>query len=163
MVFKWRMLIQVHELHDIVWHGIPSSGAAWLRKQPLEKHWVQVLSVPTGGGIVVGILNYLRSNLVDTNISTSKKPSQHDLARGKLAIDIKGLLEPVLKSLAALVTLGTGNSLGPEGPSVEIGASIANGLGSAFKNSRERKMSLIAAGSAAGISSGARFYLVKSF
>lgn len=32
---------------------------------------------------------------------------------------------PVRKALAAIVTLGTGNSLGPEGPGVEIGAAIS--------------------------------------
>jgi len=34
-------------------------------------------------------------------------------------------LRPVRKALAAIVTLGTGNSLGPEGPGVEIGAAIS--------------------------------------
>jgi H+/Cl- antiporter ClcA len=38
--------------------------------------------------------------------------------------------------------------------SVEIGASIANGVGTVLNNSRERKLSLVAAGSAAGIPSG---------
>jgi H+/Cl- antiporter ClcA len=124
---------------------------------------VQLLSVPTGGGIVVGVLNYFRNNMFMPSIYTSKKSSQNDQKTRKLATEMKEFLEPVLKSLAALVTLGTGNSLGPEGPSVEIGASIANGLGTAFKSSRERKMSLIAAGSAAGISSGVYFSLVKTF
>lgn len=32
---------------------------------------------------------------------------------------------PIRKALAAIVTLGTGNSLGPEGPGVEIGAAIS--------------------------------------
>ncbi|KAF5725257.1 hypothetical protein HS088_TW0G00022 [Tripterygium wilfordii] len=67
---------------------------------------------------------------------------------------MKPALGPFLKALAACVTLGTGNSLGPEGPSVEIGTSIAKGIGSLFDKSSQRKLSLLAAGSAAGISSG---------
>ncbi|KAJ9552982.1 hypothetical protein OSB04_017027 [Centaurea solstitialis] len=59
-----------------------------------------------------------------------------------------------LVAVAAAVTLGTGNSLGPEGPSVEIGASVAKGVGSLFDRDAQRKLSLRAAGSAAGISSG---------
>lgn len=144
----------VHELHDIVWQGIPSSGGSWLRTQPLEKHWVQVLSVPAGGGVIVGILNFLRSSWGELDAHPSQKLSRIDQAKIKLATDVKAFLGPVIKTVAALVTLATGNSLGPEGPSVEVGASIANGLGTALKNSRERKLSLIAAGSAAGISSG---------
>ncbi|THG12868.1 hypothetical protein TEA_015760 [Camellia sinensis var. sinensis] len=67
---------------------------------------------------------------------------------------VEAALEPILKTLAACITLGTGNSLGPEGPSVEIGASIAKGVGTLFDRSAQRKLSLVAAGSAAGISSG---------
>jgi H+/Cl- antiporter ClcA len=68
--------------------------------------------------------------------------------------DARAFVRALLKAVAAAITLGTGNSLGPEGPSVEIGASIANGVGTVLNNSRERKLSLVAAGSAAGISSG---------
>ncbi|MCO5554939.1 hypothetical protein L7F22_008478 [Adiantum nelumboides] len=139
--------VGVHELHDAVWLGIPSSGAAWLRTQPLEQHWVQMLSVPVGGGVAVGILNSLRIKCAEANTNTEQE-------RIKPVFSLTSFLEPVMKTAAALVTLATGNSLGPEGPSVEIGASIGRGLGDALKNSRERKLSLIAAGSAAGISSG---------
>jgi len=59
-----------------------------------------------------------------------------------------------LKAVAASFTLGTGNSLGPEGPSVEIGSSIAKGFGNLFDWEGGKKLSLVAAGSAAGISSG---------
>jgi len=59
-----------------------------------------------------------------------------------------------LKAVAATVTLGTGNSLGPEGPSVEIGSSIAQGIGKVLHCSKGTRLSLVATGSAAGISSG---------
>ncbi|CAI5987165.1 unnamed protein product [Closterium sp. NIES-65] len=57
-------------------------------------------------------------------------------------------------AMAAAVTLGTGNSLGPEGPSVEIGASVGKGAGKVVQGGRERTIALVAAGSAAGISAG---------
>ncbi|CAI5989289.1 unnamed protein product [Closterium sp. NIES-64] len=66
----------------------------------------------------------------------------------------RAVARPVLKALAAAVTLGTGNSLGPEGPSVEIGSSIGKATGSIVRGSRERTIALVAAGSAAGIASG---------
>lgn len=73
---------------------------------------------------------------------------------GQFLTRVKAVLRPFIKSIAACITLGTGNSLGPEGPSVEIGSSIAKGVDSVLSKSEQRKVSLIAAGSAAGISSG---------
>ena len=57
---------------------------------------------------------------------------------------------PVLKAGAAAITLGTGNSLGPEGPSVEIGRAAARSLGTVLKSKQRRLLSLVAAGSGAG-------------
>ncbi|KAL0041460.1 hypothetical protein WJX79_004162 [Trebouxia sp. C0005] len=55
---------------------------------------------------------------------------------------------------AAAITLGTGNSLGPEGPSVEIGRTAARGLGNVLKSKQRRLLSLVAAGSGAGVAAG---------
>ncbi|KAI3941831.1 hypothetical protein MKW92_020372 [Papaver armeniacum] len=133
----------VHELRDILWDGFPSRGATWLRHQPIEDRWVRVILVPTGGGVLVAILNSLRSYL--------SVPSK---SQGRLLSNVKASFRPVLKAFAASVTLGSGNALGPEGPSVEIGASIAKGISSVFGMSNQRRTSLVAAGSAAGIASG---------
>ncbi|XP_026389635.1 chloride channel protein CLC-e-like [Papaver somniferum] len=133
----------VHELRDILWDGFPSRGATWLRQQPIEDRWVRVILVPTGGGVLVAILNSLRSYL--------RVPSK---SQGRLLSNVKASCRPVLKAFAASITLGSGNALGPEGPSVEIGASIAKGISSVFGMSNQRRTSLVAAGSAAGIASG---------
>ena len=69
-------------------------------------------------------------------------------------VKTRSVLRPALKALAAAVTLGSGNSLGPEGPSVEIGSAIGRGTGGLMQGSRERAIALVAAGSAAGIASG---------
>ncbi|KAH9804574.1 chloride channel protein CLC-f [Citrus sinensis] len=61
---------------------------------------------------------------------------------------------PTIKAIQAAVTLGTGCSLGPEGPSVDIGKSCANGFSLMMENNRERKIALVAAGAASGIASG---------
>ncbi|KAK9146886.1 hypothetical protein Sjap_006789 [Stephania japonica] len=135
--------IAVHEIRDLLWDGIPSQGASWLREEPREHTWQRVLSVPLCGGIVVSILNYLRSSL-DT-VCTSET---------LFVSNAQAAVKPFLKTLAASVTLGTGNSLGPEGPSVEIGASIAKGFSSLLEITNQGRLALVAAGSAAGISSG---------
>eukprot|EP00894_Picocystis_sp_ML_P003409 jgi/Pico_ML_1/53926/g4391.t1 len=62
--------------------------------------------------------------------------------------------KPFLKSAAAVATLGTGASLGPEGPSVEIGTNCAALLFNSLRVPRRSKVPIIAAGSAAGLSAG---------
>lgn len=69
---------------------------------------------------------------------------------------------PTVKATQAAITLGTGCSLGPEGPSVDIGKSCAYGCSMMMENNRERRIALIAAGAAAGISSG-MFFLIKKY
>lgn len=117
----------VHEIRDFFWDGIPYRGASWLREAPIQETWTRVILVPAFGGVVVALLNLLRSR---------SPPASR----------------PFFKAMAASFTLGTGNSLGPEGPSVDIGTSIAKGLDKASGSGR--MLSLLAAGSAAGLSAG---------
>ncbi|KAJ8441920.1 hypothetical protein Cgig2_020065 [Carnegiea gigantea] len=130
----------VHELRDISWDGVVDRGASWLREEPLKKTWQRTIFVPACGGLIVSMLNVLRDAF--------DVPGQGEVVRR-----IKGVLQPFLKTVAACITLGTGNSLGPEGPSVEIGSSIGKGVGTLF-GATKRKVPLIAAGSAAGLASG---------
>ncbi|CAO1945691.1 unnamed protein product [Urochloa humidicola] len=132
--------LSVHEIRDIFWDGIPLRGASWLREEPIGEVWQRVIFVPVSGGVIVGGLNALRSSIkTNSNGPVSK---------------IKSALRPFLKAVAASFTLGTGNSLGPEGPSVEIGSAVAKGFGNVFQWDDGKRLSLVAAGSAAGISSG---------
>ena len=64
------------------------------------------------------------------------------------------VVRPVTKMVAAAISLGSGASLGPEGPSVEIGANLGLLLGQALRVSQERQRLLLGAGAAAGIAAG---------
>jgi H+/Cl- antiporter ClcA/predicted transcriptional regulator len=64
------------------------------------------------------------------------------------------LLNPVIKMVTASISLGSGASLGPEGPSVEIGAYFSLLLGQALRVSQERRKLLLSAGAAAGLAAG---------
>ncbi|KAL2248789.1 UNVERIFIED_CONTAM: Chloride channel protein CLC-e [Sesamum indicum] len=132
----------VHEIRDLSWGEIPNLGASWLREESIEAKWRRVILVPASGGLVVSLINMIRTAVED------------DSADGTVLFNIKSTLKPILKTVAACVTLGTGNSLGPEGPSVEIGVSVAKGVCKVLDKGARRKLSLRAAGSAAGISSG---------
>jgi len=146
----------VHEIRDFFWDGIPYRGAAWLREEPLDSNWLRVVSVPACGGLIVSILNHLQTTIITSSSTTTNKNDK----KGWLQLPVAAVAAApsFLKTLAACFTLGTGNSLGPEGPSVEIGASVAKGIASLSvfnnHNSNQTKLSLLAAGCAAGISSG---------
>ncbi|XP_075504945.1 chloride channel protein CLC-e [Primulina tabacum] len=131
----------VHEIRDLCWDEIPNQGASWLREQPLEAKWARVIFVPAFGGLVVSVLKMIQAAIDNST-------------RGSVVSNLRSSLKPILNTVAACVTLGTGNSLGPEGPSVEIGVSVAKGVGSLVDRGGQRKLSLRAAGSAAGLSSG---------
>lgn len=135
----------VHVIHEWAWAGTPNEGAAWLRLQRLADTWHRILLIPVTGGVVVGMMNGLLEIFDQINQSRSSQRQGFDLLGGVV---------PAVKAIQAAVTLGTGCSLGPEGPSVDIGKSCANGCSLMMENNRERRIALIAAGSAAGIASG---------
>lgn len=150
----------MHEIRDLFWDGIPYRGASWLREEPIGDIWKRVILVPASGGLIVGLINVLRSALDYDDDDSEKINSGRFGGSGTPNSILDGLraaTRPFLKAVAACVTLGTGNSLGPEGPSVEIGTSIAKGVGTIVEKTSNRKLSLVAAGSAAGIASGMYF------
>ncbi|GFS45236.1 chloride channel F [Actinidia rufa] len=135
----------VHVIHEYAWAGTPNDGAAWLRLQTLADTWHRILLIPVTGGVFVGMMHGLLEILDQIKHSSSSQGQGFDLLAGVF---------PILKAIQAAVTLGTGCSLGPEGPSVDIGKSCANGCSIMMENNRERKIALVAAGAAAGIASG---------
>ncbi|MBW4547814.1 MAG: chloride channel protein [Symplocastrum torsivum CPER-KK1] len=101
--------------------------------------------VPTLGGLIVGLMRVARPDF---------GPSMSALIAAAQGIQKISPLRPVTKMVAAAVSLGTGASLGPEGPSVEIGANIGMLLGQVLQVSKERHRLLLGAGAAAGLAAG---------
>ncbi|XP_074558662.1 chloride channel protein CLC-f-like [Curcuma longa] len=135
----------VHVIHEWAWAGTPNEGAAWLRLQRLADTWHRILLIPVTGGVVVGMMHGLLEIFDQINQSRSSQ---------RQGLDLLAAIFPTIKAIQAAVTLGTGCSLGPEGPSVDIGKSCANGCSEMMENNRERRIALVAAGAAAGIASG---------
>lgn len=107
-------------------------------------HWTLGL-IPLMGGLVVGCMRWRLKDFgpgLGALLSTVKHGRSLTFSK------------PFSKMVAAAVSLGSGASLGPEGPSVEIGANFSIGLGRALKVSQERQHLLLAAGAAAGLAAG---------
>ncbi len=104
-----------------------------------------VVVVPTLGGLAVGLLRRLGGNL------GPGLPSLMAMADGALP----GLPRlPLLRLVAASLSLGSGASLGPEGPSVESGGNIGLWVALGGRLSPESRKALVAAGVAAGLAAG---------
>lgn len=101
--------------------------------------------VPTLGGVLVGLIRW---RLKDLGPGISGLISS--VQTGKELAPVR----PVMKTIAASISLGSGASLGPEGPSVEIGANFGILLGQLLKVSQERQRLLLGAGAAAGLAAG---------
>ncbi|KAL6912221.1 hypothetical protein ACP4OV_001026 [Aristida adscensionis] len=135
----------VHVIHEWAWAGTPNEGAAWLRLQRIGDTWHRILLIPVTGGVVVGMMHGLLEIFEQLKLA---KPAQGQ------GINFVSAIFPTVRAVQAAVTLGTGCSLGPEGPSVDIGKSCANACSEMMESNRERRIALLAAGAAAGIASG---------
>ncbi len=134
-VVVFRLLIE--RIHDLAFESLDD----WLGGS--RELWV--LAIPIGGGVAVGLLRWywkdLGKNLAGM-LTATQTGEQMQPGRG------------IIKMLAAAISLGTGASLGPEGPSVEIGANFGVWLGQLMRVSQERRRLLLAAGAAAGVAAG---------
>jgi len=111
---------------------------AWLASWP-------VVVIPMLGGLAVGILRFLVRDLGPS------LPSLIAMADGAVKAAPK---LPLLRLVAASLSLGSGASLGPEGPSVESGGNIGLWVGSRGGLSPSSQKALVAAGVAAGLAAG---------
>jgi H+/Cl- antiporter ClcA/predicted transcriptional regulator len=101
--------------------------------------------VPTLGGVLVGLMRWCFKDF---------GPGISSLIASVQAGQEISVMRPVTKMVAAAISLGSGASLGPEGPSVEIGANLGILLGQALQVSQERQRLLLGAGAAAGLAAG---------
>ena len=104
-----------------------------------------VVVVPTLGGLAVGLLRWLGGSI------GPGLPSLMAMADGVLASAPR---LPLLRLVAASLSLGSGASLGPEGPSVESGANLGLWVGLRARLSPQSQKALVAAGVAAGLAAG---------
>ena len=107
--------------------------------------WYLKIWVPAAGGLVVGLLVYF----------LAREAKGHGVPEVMEAVALKsGIIRKrivVVKSLASAVCIGTGGSVGREGPIVQIGSAIGSAIGQMLKISGDRIRTLVGCGAAAGI------------
>jgi CIC family chloride channel protein len=107
--------------------------------------WVRLLMVPALGGLIVGPLVYF----------WAREAKGHGVPEVMEAVALRGgRIRPrvaLVKALASGICIGTGGSVGREGPIVQVGSAIGSAVGQTFNFSNERIRSLVACGAAGGI------------
>jgi CIC family chloride channel protein len=106
--------------------------------------WTVAL-VPVVGGLVVGLLVFYFIG-EERHHGVAGIMESVALAGGRLRFN-----RIPAKTLAAAISIGAGASVGPEDPSVQIGANLGSMVGQWLHLSDERVRSLVAAGAAGGI------------
>ena len=107
-------------------------------------YWPQIL-YPVLGSSVVCVLTLIRGDVIRNG----------GIDKIAQSIDFDSDYKPtdqLLRTAAAVATLGSGCSLGPEGPSVELGASLSRYFSA--NDTPRQKRHLFLAGTAAGVSAG---------
>lgn len=127
----------IHLIHDLMLGEVLSFLSVW-------GAWTLAL-IPILGGLVICLLRW-RIRDFGPGLSTLMEAVQS----GREFLPLK----PIAKMVAASISLGSGASLGPEGPSVEIGATFGLLLGQVLQVSQERQRLLLGAGAAAGLAAG---------
>jgi CIC family chloride channel protein len=104
-----------------------------------------IIIAPTIGGLLVGPLIYF----------FAREAKGHGVPEVMEAVALRGgRIRPVValvKSLASSLSIGTGASVGREGPIVQIGSTIGSSVGQAMHLSDDRVRNLVACGAAGGI------------
>jgi CIC family chloride channel protein len=111
----------------------------------LHLPWYVKLLAPAAGGVIVGpIVFYF-----------AREARGHGVPEVMESIVLRGgAIRPrvmIAKVLASAVSIGSGGSVGREGPIVQIGSAIGSSLGQALKVTGSRLRTFVACGTAAGI------------
>ncbi|MEO8660005.1 MAG: chloride channel protein [Bryobacteraceae bacterium] len=116
-----------------------------------------LLGIPVGHGVVRTILAPAFGGLAGTAliVYVFRSARGSGVNQTKAAIYISdGILPPQTilgKFLACSLTIGTGNSLGPEDPALQMGAAAASWLGQVFRLTRDNMRRIAPVGAAAGL------------
>ncbi len=107
--------------------------------------WCWRILIPAIGGMVVGPLIFF----------FAREAKGHGVPEVMEAVAIRsGLIRKrlvIIKSLASAISIGSGGSVGREGPIVQIGSAIGSAFGQMLKVSGNRMRNLVGCGAAAGI------------
>ncbi len=133
VVFRWL----IAGVQSLAYNGL---GGLLQASAPFH-----LLIIPALGGAIFGPVIY----------RFAREAKGHGVPEVMEAVALRGgRIRPrvaVIKSLASAICIGTGGSVGREGPIAQIGSALGSTLGQLLKLSDERIRNLVACGAAGGI------------
>ncbi|HEY64669.1 MAG TPA: CBS domain-containing protein [Caldilineae bacterium] len=133
IIFRWL----IDSVHTLAFEG----GQELLRF--LGRYYI--ILIPAIGGLFVGPLVYF----------FAREAKGHGVPEVMEAVALRGgRIRPVvavIKSLASSICIGTGGSVGREGPIVQIGSALGSTVGQVLRMSDDRVRTLVGCGAAGGI------------
>ena len=124
--------------------------ASWLKSGDLVDYirqlpWWWKVGIPSLGGLLVGLITYY----------FAREAKGHGVPEVMESVVLHGgIIRPrvvIAKMLASGICIGSGGSVGREGPIVQIGSSLGSTLGQWLKIDERRLRTLVGCGAAAGI------------
>ena len=120
-------------------------GGGTFLENVLSSPWYLIILAPTIGGLIVGPIIYF----------FAPEAKGHGVPEVMEAILLKGgKIRPivaVIKAIASAISIGSGGSVGREGPIVQIGSSLGSTIGQFFNVPTKKLKTLVGCGAGAGI------------
>ena len=108
-------------------------------------HPWHLIIIPTIGALITGPIIYL----------FAREAKGHGVPEVMLAVALRGgKIKPqvgIVKAITSAICIGTGGSVGSEGPIAQIGSALGSTVGQFLKLNEERTKTLVACGAAGGI------------
>ncbi len=125
--------------------GLAFQGQESLLSNIIASPWYVKILVPALGGVIVGPMIHF----------FAREAKGHGVPEVMQSIILRGgVIRPrvaIVKAVTSAITIGTGGSVGREGPIVQIGSSIGSTVGQFFRVSNRRMKTFVGCGAAAGI------------
>ncbi len=138
-------------------HQLLTGSNAGVVESMKQLPWWAVLALPAVGGLLAGIVLMLGKHLTKGQSSTDYMEA---ISIGSGQVPIRASL---VKSAAALFSIGSGGSIGREGPMVQLAAVMASFIGRWRQFTPPQLRLMVACGAAAGIASAYNAPIAGSF
>ena len=116
-----------------------------LKGMAIERNWLYIVLPAAGGLVVAPLFRFL-----------APEAKGHGVPDVILTVAAgRGIIRPIVvfaKSVGSIITIGTGGSVGREGPIVQIGAGVGSSIAQFLKLNESKTITLLGCGAAAGLS-----------
>jgi CIC family chloride channel protein len=123
----------------------PAGYEPLLHTSHLPERWWAVVLIPSLGGLVCGLLVYTFAPEAEGHGTDAVVGAFHR-QQGRIRARV-----PLIKTVASIVTIGSGGSAGREGPIAQIGAGFGSFLATKLRLTDWERRLLILAGTAGGL------------